>query len=139
MYAITVHAHRKLDRAARRHLQQLLEEDNFFPNIRQILRFEAGHGPDSVKLKRKTESEQPWHFVDPFDDQDTQLHEQIERHYSQLVSELKRRDRVRAAFEAAWLAHALVDGLTPAHHYPYAVELEQLRGGEPYSTRKGLI
>lgn len=25
----------------------------------------------------------------------------------------------RAAFNASWLAHAIVDGLTPAHHYPY--------------------
>jgi hypothetical protein len=26
------------------------------------------------------------------------------------------------AFQAAWLAHAVVDGLTPAHHYPYESE-----------------
>jgi hypothetical protein len=138
MYAIVFHAHQKLDRVAHRHLVGLLPNDSFFPSIRQILKFEAGHGPDSAKLKRQLKGSQPWHFVDPFDDKDTDLHKQIEYHYSSLVKELKKRDSVRAAFEAAWLAHALVDGLTPAHHYPYEAELESLRGGESRDSRVGL-
>ena len=32
-----------------------------------------------------------------------------------------------AAFEAAWLAHAVTDGFTPAHHEPLEEQLEGLR------------
>lgn len=136
MYAIIFHAHQKLDRVARRHLKLLVHGDDF-PPIRKILHFEAGQGPDNVKLKR-SHGDQPWHFVDPHDTEDTQLEEQIQHHYDGLVAALTAKDEVRAAFEAAWLAHALVDGLTPAHHYPYEKELEALRGGEHHHTRKGL-
>lgn len=138
MYAIILHAHQKLDRVAYRHVRQVLSPDSFFPNIRQILHFEGGHGPDATKLKRHHKDAQPWHFIDPYDITDTQLQEQISRHYRRLVLALKERDDVRAAFEAAWLAHALVDGLTPAHHYPYEAELARLRGEERHS-RKGLM
>lgn len=138
MYAIILHAHQKLDRVAYRHLRSVLPAGTFFPSIRQVLHFEGGHGPDATKLKRHHTDAQPWHFIDPYDITDTQLQEQIDRHYQRLVSALKQRDEVRAAFEAAWLAHALVDGLTPAHHYPYEAELARLRGEERHS-RKGLI
>ncbi len=116
----------------------LMPKARFFPSIKQILHFEASRGPDSANLKRLHEGEQPWHFVDPFDADDTDLHGQIQLHYIALVKELKKNDDVRAAFEAAWLAHALVDGLTPAHHFPYEAELSRLRGGEARHTRKGL-
>ncbi len=138
MYAIVFHAHQKLDRVARRHLNSLLTPDTFFPSIRQILKFEAGNGPDSAKLKRHSKGSQPWHFIDPFDDKDIALDAQINKHYKALVSELKKRDSIRAAFEASWLAHALVDGLTPAHHYPYETELKRLMGGKSRNERKGL-
>lgn len=138
MYAIILHAHQKLDRVAHRHLRRLLPPGSFFPPIRQVLHFEGGHGPDATKLKREDTDDQPWHFINPFDITDTQLSEQIDRHYQRLVEALKQRDEVRAAFEAAWLAHALVDGLTPAHHYPYEAELARLRGEERHS-RKGLV
>lgn len=138
MYAIIFHAHQKLDKVAHRHLLNLIPKASFFPTIKQVLSFEAGKGPDNAKLKRQKKGEQPWHFVDPFDANDTDLHEQIDRHYCGLVLALKQRDDVRASFEAAWLAHALVDGLTPAHHFPYESELSLLRGGEERGTRKGL-
>lgn len=138
MYSIVFHAHQKLDRIANRHLKQLLPAGSQFPHIRQVLHFEAGHGPDSAKMKRLKNGGQPWHFVDPLDTTDTELHQQIEHHYANLVQALKRKDEVRAAFEAAWLAHALVDGLTPAHHFPYEEELAKLRG-ENRNTRKGLL
>jgi hypothetical protein len=137
VYAIIFHAHQKLDRAARRHLATLMPEAEF-PSIRQILHFEAGHGPDGAKLKREEKGEQPWHFVDPTNADDTDLHQEIRYHYNNLRSALSDKDNVRAAFEAAWLAHALVDGLTPAHHYPYEKMLEELRG-ESRNTRKGLL
>src|SRR5262249_42853413 len=38
----------------------------------------------------------------------------------------------------AWLAHAIVDGLTPAHHYPYEEKLAELRGGAGRETRDSL-
>lgn len=55
--------------------------------------------------------------------------ELIELHYKELVKQLKKGTPERAAFDAAWLAHALVDGLTPAHHFPYEEKLTELRGG----------
>ncbi len=138
MYAIIFHAHQKLDRVAYRRLHSLLPSDSFFPSIKQILHFEAGQGPDNAKLKRQLHGEQPWHFVNPFDATDTDLHQQIKQHYCGLVKALKQKDEVRSGFEAAWLAHALVDGLTPAHHFPYEKELSRLRGGEERGSRKGL-
>lgn len=136
MYAIFFHAHQKLDRVARRHLDHLLVDD-CFPAAKQILKFEAGHGPDGVKLKRR-QGDQPWHFINPEDNRDTALHSLINFHFDGLKKALKQEDEIRAAFEAAWLAHALVDGLTPAHHYPYEEELERLRG-EDRDTRRGII
>lgn len=137
MHAIIFHAHQKLDRVARKHFDTLLPE-TFFPPIKQILHFEAGHGPDGAKLKRQKDAKQPWHFVDPENASDTELFEQIKHHYVNLVTAVKQKDEVRAAFEAAWLAHALVDGLTPAHHYPYEKELSEIRGDDDKNTRKGL-
>lgn len=138
MYAIVFHAHQKLDRVARRHLKRYIPDDAFFPPRTQITYFEAGRGPDNAKLKRQVNGEQPWHFIDPFNPDDTELHELIGIHYEGLVRALKDKDEVQSAFQAAWLAHALVDGLTPAHHYPYEEELERLRGGEARHTREGL-
>jgi hypothetical protein len=138
MYAIVFHAHQKLDRVARRHLGRLLAEGTVFPSSKQIVHFEGGRGPDNAKLKRQGQGEQPWHFVNPFDASDTDLHEQIRGHFKGLTRALKQRDDAKAAFQAAWLAHALVDGLTPPHHYPYEAELSQLRGGEGRNSRKGL-
>jgi hypothetical protein len=137
MYAIVFHAHQKLDRVARRHLKTLLPPGSFFPGIRQVLHFEANRGPDSAQIKRQQTFEQPWHFVDPYAKGETDLHRYLRQHYKGLVTALKKRDDVRAGFEAAWLAHTLVDGLTPAHHYPYEEELELLRG-EGRHSRKGL-
>lgn len=137
MYSIIFHAHQKLDRVAHRHLLNILPDGQAFPSIAQVLNFEGPQGPDGAKLKR-LDGGQPWHFVDPLDSNDTDLHGQILAHYKKLVNALKQDDHVRAAFEASWMAHALVDGLTPAHHFPYETELARLRGGEERDTRKGL-
>jgi hypothetical protein len=138
MYAVILHAHQKIDRVAYRHLSVLRDADVFFPRLSRIVHFEGRNGPDATKLKNKANVEQPWHFIDPFDIADTDLHRQIDNHYNELVTALRNKDEIRSAFEAAWLAHALVDGLTPAHHYPYEKELESLRG-EDRNTRKGLV
>lgn len=138
MYAVVFHAHQKLDKVAYRHLLKLKPECGFFPSLKQIIYFDGANGPDATKLKKQINVEQPWHFVDPTDETDVKLHRQIEWHYKELVKNLKKKDEIRSAFEAAWLAHAIVDGLTPAHHYPYEKELELLRG-ENRNTRKGIF
>lgn len=138
MYALIFHAHQKLDKVAHRHLKTLLKSGGYFPKIETILHFEGPNGPDAPKLKKHEHIEQPWHFIDPMDLTDTLLHDLIDGHFDQLVIALKVQDEIRAGFEAAWLAHALVDGLTPAHHYPYEKELAELRGSARH-TRKGLL
>ncbi len=133
-------AHQKIDRVARRHLSEFLPEDAPFPTIKEILRFEGKNGPDGMKRKSPGYDE-PWHFIDPFGDEDENrdfLHT-ITAHYEALVKHLKKNDNERAAFEAAWLAHAVVDGLTPAHHYPYEEKIAELRGGEGNETRNSIF
>jgi hypothetical protein len=129
-------AHQKIDRAARRRLEELLPGSGF-PTIRRILSFEGTNGPDGIKRKSPAHDE-PWHFIQPFDETDTILLDAVTDHYKLLVSALRADDNVRAGFEAAWLAHAMVDGLTPAHHFPYEAELAELRGGQGKETRASL-
>lgn len=126
-------AHQKIDRVARRQLERLMPGCRF-PEAKAILRFEGGKGPDAIKRKSPARNE-PWHYLRPFDPEDMQLIELIEFHYEQLVDALVKHDNVRAAFEAAWLAHAIVDGLTPAHHYPYEEKLVELRSGRGIEDR----
>ncbi len=127
-------AHQKIDSVSRRHLSWLIPDDKLFPGIRSILAFEGKNGPDGIKRKSPAVDE-PWHYYDPTDESDTQLIQLIEDHHKQLVIELKSGNKERSSFEAAWLAHALVDGLTPAHHFPYEEKLVELRGGEGIETR----
>jgi hypothetical protein len=130
-------AHQKLNRLARGNLRLLLSDDTVFPNSRDIQHFEGINGPDAIKRKSPAKDE-PWHYYSPFDPADTDLIDLIEVHYEQLTKALKAHDEIRAAFEAAWLAHAIVDGLTPAHHYPYEEMLTELRGGAGIETRTSL-
>ncbi|HET8708715.1 MAG TPA: hypothetical protein VFL85_00365, partial [Candidatus Saccharimonadales bacterium] len=128
MYAVVFHAHQKIDRVASRLLRELPGTRGVFPTAAQIINFEGKRGPDATRLKKAEDIEQPWHFMDPFNDLDEDLPNTIADHYKNLVKALKDDNEARAAFEAAWLAHALVDGLTPAHHYPYETELDLLHG-----------
>lgn len=128
--------HQKIDRVARRQLEYLIAHCNF-PTVNSILHFEGGNGPDAIKRKSPSKDE-PWHFFQPFDDTDTQILELINEHYQTLITMLRKGDTVRAAFEAAWLAHAVVDGLTPAHHYPYEEKLVELLSGKSIKTRTSL-
>lgn len=127
-------AHQKIDRIARRHISRLLVDDSLFPSVRRILHFEGKNGPDAIKRKSPARDE-PWHYFSPFDDADSQLIDLIAEHYQKLIEELRQGNKERVAFEAAWLAHALVDGLTPAHHYPYEKKLVELRGGQGIEQR----
>jgi hypothetical protein len=125
--------HQKIDRVARRNLNRLVPEVSF-PSSRQILRFEGINGPDG--MKRKTGgAEVPQHFYNPDDPEESDLIQTLERHHAMLVKALRSGDATRASFEAAWLAHAIVDGLTPAHHFPYEAELKKLRGGLENDSR----
>lgn len=126
-------AHQKIDRVAHHHMKRLAPAAKF-PSVRQILHFEGDNGPDAIKRKSPAKDE-PWHYFQPFDDSDTQLLGLIEGHYKRLVTALIAGDDIRAAFEAAWLAHAVVDGLTPAHHYPFEEKLVELRGGRGLESR----
>lgn len=118
--------HQRIDRLARKHLKPQLKE-SFFPHIENILHFEGKNGPDGIKRKMPSQDEL-WHFIDPNNSEDRALLTIIDDHHANLVTALKAKDEQRAAFEAAWMAHAIVDGLTPAHHYPLEDKLEELRG-----------
>jgi hypothetical protein len=123
MYSVQfIGSHQRINRAARRHLRGIASDQHAeFPSIRQILKFEGRNGPDGIKRKSPSQDE-PWHYYDPFDEEDSGLLDIIEEHYRNLVHELRAGNNVRVAFEASWLAHALVDGLTPAHHHHHYEE-----------------
>lgn len=125
--------HQKIDRVARRHITRHIPTSMNFPSIRQILHFEGLNGPDGIKRKSPSRDE-PWHFIDPHDPDDRGLIVMIDDHIYNMAKALRTNNVERAAFEAAWLAHAVVDGLTPAHHYPLEEKLEELRG-EGMETR----
>lgn len=118
--------HQKIDRVARRHLSRYVGTDEF-PSIEDILHFEGSRGPDGVKLKSPGRDE-PWHFIDPsMIKADDQLLVQIENHGHNLSNAIAAKDMTRASFEAAWLAHAVTDGLTPAHHEPLKDQLKDMK------------
>lgn len=119
-------AHQKIDRVARKALHQLVPEA-YFPTAKEILHFEGVNGPDAIKRKSPAQDE-PWHYYNPTDPADRAIIEMILDHRANLITALRQRNRVRAAFEAAWMAHAIVDGLTPAHHEPLEEAIEQIRG-----------
>ncbi len=128
-----VGVHQKIDRVARRLLKKKLGRTSDFPTISQILHFEGNNGPDAIKRKSPSKDE-PWHFIDPAKPDDRALVGLINDHIYNLSEALRSDNNVRAAFEAAWLAHAVVDGLTPAHHYPLNDKIEEL-WGKPHHER----
>lgn len=125
-----VGVHQKIDRLARRQISPYLRKPNVFPSIKEILYFEGTNGPDGIKRKSPNEDE-PHSFIDP-DHDDKKLFTQIVNHHHKLSLALKNSDREQSAFEAAWLAHFVVDGLTPAHHYPFEQKVEALMSDKDY-------
>ncbi|HSE61414.1 MAG TPA: hypothetical protein VLA88_03920, partial [Candidatus Saccharimonadales bacterium] len=77
-------AHQKLDRVARRALEQI-EPDSAFPTIKEILHFEGKNGPDGIKSKSPAQDE-PWHYYDPIDPTDDVLVKMLERHGKNLTA-----------------------------------------------------
>lgn len=126
--------HQKIDRVAHRHVKKFVPRGLHFPTANSVLHFEGLNGPDGIKRKSPARDE-PWHYVDPKDPTDRGLIEMILDHIANLTVALRDGNIERAAFESAWMAHAITDGLTPAHHYPLEAKLEELRGGEGLETR----
>ncbi len=110
-----VGVHQRFDTVAYRMVAAYFA-DGTFPALAQILHFEGINGPDGLKVKSPGKDE-PSHLYDPVADTGP-IPEHIMGHYDRLVETLKCGDMVRAAFEAAWLAHYVCDGMTPAHHFP---------------------
>lgn len=133
-------AHQKIDRVARRNFEDYLEPFFPFPDIKAILKFEGINGPDGVKLKSPGVDE-PWHFIDPTDPTDTRLMAYVRDHLHNLEVALRDDNMSRSAFEAAWLAHAVADGLTPAHQTPESETIKILReeSAEKQTLRSKLI
>lgn len=119
--------HQKIDRVARRHLNKFISKDIGFPIISEIMKFEGKNGPDAVKFINSPK-DKPWHFIDPNNHDDNALLVTIDNHISNLAIALGEKNHIRSSFEAAWLAHAITDGLTPAHHYPLESKVEELWG-----------
>lgn len=130
--------HQKIDRVARRHITEVMPAWCNFPSSRQILHFEGKNGPDGIKRKSPGIDE-PWHFINPDDPEDTSLLKMIDHHIQNLADALRHGNTERAAFEAAWMAHAITDGLTPAHHFPLEQAMAELRGGEGLETRDSVL
>ena len=125
--------HQKLDKAARQLLAQEYGRDaRIFPSIEKILYFEGTRGPDGLKAKSPGYDE-PEHFIQP-DNDDGVLRQYILDHQYNLTEALVRHNHERAAFEAAWMAHAITDGLTPAHHYPFRKVVDELMTDKDYKT-----
>ena len=125
-----VGVHQRIDQLARRDLGQMCSHHVailHFPSSRDILHFEGNNGPDGIKRKSPSVDE-PWHYIDPTKPDDRDLVVMILDHHYNLVQALRQNNTVRAAFEAAWMSHAIVDGLTPAHHYPLSDKIEELWG-----------
>lgn len=125
--------HQKLDKSARLLLSQRLGRDaRIFPSIDKILYFEGTRGPDGLKAKSPGVDE-PDHFIVPGND-DGVLRGYILDHQYNLTQALINKNHERAAFEAAWMAHAITDGLTPAHHYPFREVVDDLMTDKDYKT-----
>ena len=123
--------HQKFDREARRLIQHYLKAGRF-PDTKTILYFEGYGGPDGLKVKGNYPAS---HFYDPIKDVG-ELPERINSHFKHLVGDLRDRDVIRAGFEAAWMAHYITDGLTPAHHFSDAEVARQLAEAETYLRKQ---
>lgn len=125
--------HQRIDQAARYAMTPLLKKGAYFPSQKEINKFEGRKGPDGLKAKSPG-TDDPSHFIDPNHPKDAVLLMLIKDHYFGLKEALKAKDNVRASFEAAWMAHFIVDGLTPAHHFPMEDTVNAMMGEKDFFT-----
>lgn len=136
----TIGTHQKFDREAYRLIRPALKQ-GIFPMRREVLQFEGMGGPDGLKFKGKYKGDHLW---DPIKEIG-HMPVWIEVHYNNLVEAIREGDRIKAAFEAGFMAHYLTDSLTPAHHLSWKeaeAEYEnssKLRKKWLYYGRKGLM
>lgn len=127
--------HQRLDAAAWHMIEPYLPEGSF-PTLKELLHFEGYNGPDGLNtkvglrpkgLQPKEEADHgpnPNHQYDPITDTG-EIPTRIHSHYDALVRTLLEGDMIRSSFEAAWLAHYVGDGLTPAHHFPLEQKISE--------------
>lgn len=128
--------HQQIDKIAYKIVTKNLPKGVTFPTIKEILKFEGLGGPDGLKRKSPGKDE-PMHFIIPGND-DGKLIKMIEDHQFNLRKALEKGDTIRAAFEAAWMAHAVTDGLTPAHHFPLVETQKELMTEKDFITIFGI-
>jgi hypothetical protein len=116
-------------------MSKLILKKTVFPSEADILYFEGSRGPDGLKRKSPGVDE-PWHFVEPNKDS-KKFMKLILDHQHNLRQALEDGNNVRAAFEAAWMAHGITDGLTPAHHYPFEEVVDELMSDKDYKKLFG--
>ena len=110
-----VGVHQRFNMAAYRMISPYFAEGTF-PAIRQLMHFEGINGPDGLKVKSPGRHD-PGHLYDP-ETGEGDIPQLIADHYRNLVAALRQQDLIRVGFDAAWMAHYICDGLTPAHHFP---------------------
>jgi hypothetical protein len=132
-----VGVHQRINHVARRHLVHHIGHEPFFPSIKTIQHFEGRNGPDGIKMKSPSIDE-PFHYISPDDGAGAPLVGMVEDHMHNLARALQDKDEIRAGFEAAWLAHTIVDGLTPAHQFPFTEAVEEL-WGKPHHERNSTL
>lgn len=124
--------HQRIDLAARHVLARAMAGDQYFPTGKEIIYFEGTRGPDGLKRKSPGEDEPSHMWSDSPDGQD--IKQLIVDYRHNLISALRAQDREKTAREAAWMAHMITDGLTPAHHYPLGEEKERLMTSDEMMT-----
>lgn len=124
--------HQRIDLAARHVLAKAISEDRYFPTGKEIIYFEGTRGPDGLKRKSPGEDEPSHMWSDS--PNGAGVRKLIKDYRHNLVTALKTHDHEKAAREAAWMAHMVTDGLTPAHHYPLGEEKKRLMTGDEMMT-----
>lgn len=109
--------HQKIDRLARHKIQKFIPKSIKFPSIDEILHFEGNNGPDAIRIKDSSR-DVPRYVLTPDDLTDREALDELHNYIVNLSKALKSHNIHRAAFESAWMGHAVSDSLSPAHHNP---------------------
>lgn len=124
--------HQRIDLAARHVLARAITDEQYFPTGKEIIYFEGTRGPDGLKRKSPGEDEPSHMWSDSPNGEGVKKLIADYRH--NLVKALEAQDHEKTAREAAWMAHMVTDGLTPAHHYPLGEEKKRLMTSDEMVT-----